>query len=55
MNPTAEAWSKESPVSYVARFFSYSESGDRRPVTTALPWSSRTRTSPETTRCALAM
>ena len=26
-------------------------SGERRPTTTALPWSSRIRTSPETTRC----
>ena len=25
--------------------------GERRPATTACPWSSRTRTSPETTRC----
>ena len=46
MNPTAAAWSNASPWSYVARSLSYSESGERRPATTADPWSSRTRTSP---------
>ena len=30
---------------------SYSDIGERRPTTTADPWSSRTRTSPDTTRC----
>ena len=50
MKPTAEAWSNASPASYVARLLSYSDSGERRPTTTAWPWSSRTRTSPDTTR-----
>jgi hypothetical protein len=32
MKPTAEAWSKASPSSYVASVFSYSDSGERRPT-----------------------
>jgi hypothetical protein len=37
MKPTAAAWSKASPSSYVARLLSYSDSGERRPATTACP------------------
>ena len=50
--PLASVWSNVSPESYVAISYSYSDDSLRRPVTTARPACSVSRTSPDT--CALA-